>query len=1422
MLVCTFLVFSVCLRYNNSVLLSIVGPLDRNLARPVSNQISYRRGIPLRKRFSLAEMAVCLLGVVSVATQAEATTITRGRELLLKHGYQIQALTFRNPGPVDVNQWFSANFTTLNVWDRETNPLLSEFPVGTPWSRTDGNNEEQIPTDPAYRDNLVSMQYYDEVLPSAPHLGTDFQSAAAAKFNTWRQKYPNTIAHANFWGEQISPLALQIFQQVAKPDMLMFDQFPDQNFGTSDRNRWYTVMQNYRTTALAGYFNPDLTNSGPLPYGQYLAHWRPNYSVPLNDESFIRLQQNASLAFGYTFLSAFIYNEPNPGASPMMFSSTGDTSPTPVFGYAAETNRQTLNLGPVLTRLVSSGIFMQPGSGMSVGGTGLTQWAAGAGTTTNYNDHLTGITPTVSQGGAADPSYNDILVGYFEPLAEDSCGCTFSDGLNFMIVNGSASGTAAASAQWYNLSFDFAGSNFDSLARLSRDTGQVELVPLTPSGGTTYSLDLNLEGGTGDLFRYWDSSDPLPGIVDLENFEWRTDGASAWESTTNWDALTVHPGDTSQTAFNEMRAIFGSVITSNRTVTLDDAVSLRAIEFDNASSSYAIGGNGSINLVASTLPVPDPTEILVTSGDHHILTDVNLATDATFHAESGTTLTLHNTLDLGGNDLTLSGPGTISLNTQITGAGNIINLAVLSAGLSAALGSGDLESSGALDFDITPYSAGQIFVGGTATLEGVVNVDFLEGAIPLGDIPLLTSSNPLELPGGMPSLSLSGASGLELALSEDGTSLLLVAAIPEPTTACLVLFGCLLMLRGRIPHKKIKMAPVACLTLAAVLSATSSAQSQQIWNLEDDWTLTSPGPGIEFGADNAWSIRAGDSSGGPTSAFVDTTENYFTPSGCTGGGCATMQYISGYANANEAVFKTYDNLQPWLSPNEVVKPADHNQDPGAGVLDAGDIGAKAGGAAADIVWKAPRNMIIDAEYVAYNVGTQLTTTGGTPGANQSQTRIHFLVRDIPATGPINPEGEPDFRLTGYSSGAGRQYTSQKIAPFAVTAGQEVYLKVNRIDPDLGGPLQPSHPDRNVIGFSKIEVRDLTNLFEWRPDFPGDWTTVANWDERVGIEAPVITDYPGDTGVATYNEHKVLFADDISSSRTISLDSSVSVRALEFDNPTSSFSVSGFGDINLVASSGSDPTEVRVTSGAHELQVDVNLATATSMDLGDDSSLELHKLVDLAGNTLTIQSASGSVLNNGTLNLNAPVTGAGNIINSATVSTGFTTTLAAANLDSSGTLDFNISPSSTGQLNLVTGSATLAGAINVDFLSGAFAAGDITLVSTSNALVIPGGVGSLSLTGTGIGGLSLAVSGDGTDLLLTGVTGPPGDFDGNLDVDGDDFLFWQRNLGDAPNLALWQANYGFGTLAAGVGAVPEPGSAMLLVCGMALMATKRSR
>lgn len=62
--------------------------------------------------------------------------------------------------------------------------------------------------------------------------------------------------------------------------------------------------------------------------------------------------------------------------------------------------------------------------------------------------------------------------------------------------------------------------------------------------------------------------------------------------------------------------------------------------------------------------------------------------------------------------------------------------------------------------------------------------------------------------------------------------------------------------------------------------------------------------------------------------------------------------------------------------------------------------------------------------------------------------------------------------------------------------------------------------------------------------------------------------------------------------------------------------------------------------------------------------------------------------------------------------------------------------------------------------------------------------------------------------LTVVEGSVGDFDGDGDVDGRDFLIWQRNpsVGD---LADWQANYGVAPMASVSTAVPEPGSVVLL-------------
>ena len=71
--------------------------------------------------------------------------------------------------------------------------------------------------------------------------------------------------------------------------------------------------------------------------------------------------------------------------------------------------------------------------------------------------------------------------------------------------------------------------------------------------------------------------------------------------------------------------------------------------------------------------------------------------------------------------------------------------------------------------------------------------------------------------------------------------------------------------------------------------------------------------------------------------------------------------------------------------------------------------------------------------------------------------------------------------------------------------------------------------------------------------------------------------------------------------------------------------------------------------------------------------------------------------------------------------------------------------------------------------------------------------------------------EGIGLLKLAEETIDGDFDGDDDVDGEDFLVWQR--GGAPggvtqaNLQLWRANFGTQSVAA-TGAVPEPGATLL--------------
>lgn len=101
-----------------------------------------------------------------------------------------------------------------------------------------------------------------------------------------------------------------------------------------------------------------------------------------------------------------------------------------------------------------------------------------------------------------------------------------------------------------------------------------------------------------------------------------------------------------------------------------------------------------------------------------------------------------------------------------------------------------------------------------------------------------------------------------------------------------------------------------------------------------------------------------------------------------------------------------------------------------------------------------------------------------------------------------------------------------------------------------------------------------------------------------------------------------------------------------------------------------------------------------------------------------------------------------------------------------------------------------------------------------------------------------MGGSGHDVVLSPT--PPAladaDFDGDGDVDGIDFLIWQRGFGsaggladgdangdgqvDAGDLSIWTSQ--FGSLAAVVGAVPEPTTVLLALAGLSIAGFTRRR
>ncbi|NOZ40752.1 MAG: hypothetical protein GXP24_11075 [Planctomycetes bacterium] len=150
---------------------------------------------------------------------------------------------------------------------------------------------------------------------------------------------------------------------------------------------------------------------------------------------------------------------------------------------------------------------------------------------------------------------------------------------------------------------------------------------------------------------------------------------------------------------------------------------------------------------------------------------------------------------------------------------------------------------------------------------------------------------------------------------------------------------------------------------------------------------------------------------------------------------------------------------------------------------------------------------------------------------------------------------------------------------------------------------------------------------------------------------------------------------------------------------------------------------------------------------------------------------------------------------------------------------------------IGGDAMLAGALNVSLDPGfALTAGDtfdiVDIAGTASGNF--NGLADGALVGN-FGGVDLFIDyngGDGNDVALFTVS-LSGDFDADGDVDGSDFLAWQRgevsNPPSASDLSDWETNFGtVAPLAASSTAIPEPSSLIIALLLSGLVTTIPSR
>ena len=485
----------------------------------------------------LAATFIAIGAFASFARAQLPADLPKGHRILIENGLQIQGMV-NIADPFHLATYQGLSYTGVNwIWDSRVSDL-GPAPGAMPWGRwvRPGTNppstSEAPPRDGEgpYMSRLISLSLGDEPNLNDPAVRDTYVNWFNAIQND--PQYANTILYMNNFGGQVNDSSLGDFVTRARPDMISFDTYPYRYAATDNPTRvqpvggsptnWYADFRRYRQFA----------KGANIPLGVYRQTFGSvSEGVRPVSESEMRLQTFASLAFNAKYLNDFTYNT---GANVFFdHAAGGDNQPNAFYPVAAQINHEARNLGRALVRLTpvadaagaphtTSMMFIRgkhttgPGTSAFNDMPGYTGFQIDP-SSQNYTDWEFGRNDPYLSGPFNDPGTTnlgtkndgldgDVILSWFKPLDESFDGDAFSNQVYLMVMNGLADmdGTAAETQQRIKLNFGSSGVRFpyDHLEKIDRETGQVVGVPLNRLSTNVWQLDIVLDGGTAELFKF--------------------------------------------------------------------------------------------------------------------------------------------------------------------------------------------------------------------------------------------------------------------------------------------------------------------------------------------------------------------------------------------------------------------------------------------------------------------------------------------------------------------------------------------------------------------------------------------------------------------------------------------------------------------------------------------------------------------------------------------------------------------------------------------------------------------------------------------------------------------------------------------------------------------------------------------------------